>query len=128
MICHLTQTQNSYIVAEVFQYPWLAPDSFFLRKGAARAAIVQFGSDSFKGAVSMMKRVVLFGIFLAASFATTTAFAQSDRGTMTGTVTDPAGAVVPNAPVQVKNTATGVVYDGATSTTGNYTVSQLPAG
>jgi hypothetical protein len=76
----------------------------------------------------MMKRVVLFGIFLAASFAATTAFAQSDRGTMTGTVTDSTGAVVPNAPVQVKNTDTGVSYDGATSTTGNYTISQLPAG
>ncbi|HTA43117.1 MAG TPA: TonB-dependent receptor [Bryobacteraceae bacterium] len=63
-------------------------------------------------------------IFVFASLA----FAQSDRGTITGTVTDPAGAAVPNAPVQVKNSDTGVVYDGATSNTGNYTISQLPAG
>jgi hypothetical protein len=56
------------------------------------------------------------------------AFAQSDRGTITGTVTDPAGAVVANAPITAKNVGTGVEYSGATSTTGNYTLLQLPAG
>jgi hypothetical protein len=56
------------------------------------------------------------------------AFAQSDRGTITGTVSDPAGAVVANAPIQAKNVDTGVVYEGATSATGNYTLVQLPAG
>ncbi len=55
-------------------------------------------------------------------------FAQSDRGTMTGTVSDSTGAVIPNVPVQAKNAATGIVYDGATSSTGNYTISQLPVG
>ncbi len=69
------------------------------------------------------KRIV-FGLLLAA----TMAFSQSDRGTITGTVTDSTGAVIPNVPVQAKNSGTGVVYEGATSTTGNYTVSQLPAG
>src|SRR5215471_13009973 len=57
-----------------------------------------------------------------------TAFAQSDRGTITGTITDPAGAIVPNAPIQVRNVETGGVYDGASSTTGNYTIAQLPPG
>src|ERR1700693_4014035 len=56
------------------------------------------------------------------------AFAQSDRGTITGTVADPAGAVVANAPIQGKNVETGVVYSAATSTTGNYTLVQLPVG
>ena len=54
--------------------------------------------------------------------------AQSDRGTITGTVSDPAGAVVPNAPIQARNVETGVVYDSASSTTGNYTIPQLPVG
>ena len=31
------------------------------------------------------------------------AFAQSDRGTLTGAVTDPAGAVIQGAAVQAKN-------------------------
>ncbi len=56
------------------------------------------------------------------------AFAQSDRGTVTGTVTDPAGAMIPNVPIEAKNTATGAVYQAASSATGNYTLAQLPAG
>jgi len=56
------------------------------------------------------------------------AFAQSDRGTITGTVSDPAGAVVASAPMEARNTENGALYQAATSTTGNYTLSQLPAG
>src|SRR3954467_3462493 len=56
------------------------------------------------------------------------AFAQSDRGTITGTVSDPAGAVIANAAIEAKNTDTGLVYPAATSGTGNYTISQLPVG
>ncbi|HEX5230106.1 MAG TPA: carboxypeptidase regulatory-like domain-containing protein, partial [Bryobacteraceae bacterium] len=55
-------------------------------------------------------------------------FAQSDRGTITGTVSDPAGAVVPNATVDARNTQTGAVYTAATSGTGNYTLAELPTG
>ena len=54
--------------------------------------------------------------------------AQSDRGTVTGTIADPAGAVVANAPLEAKNTETGAVFQAATSDTGNYTLPQLPAG
>ncbi len=57
-----------------------------------------------------------------------TAVAQSDRGTITGTVSDPAGAVVPNAPVHIRNIQTGVSFDGASSATGNFTIPQLPVG
>src|SRR5215469_14244616 len=56
------------------------------------------------------------------------ALSQSDRGTITGTVGDPAGAVVPNAAVEIRNTQTGAVYQAGTSATGNYTLAQLPAG
>jgi hypothetical protein len=56
------------------------------------------------------------------------AFAQGDRGTITGTIADPAGAVVSNAPVEARNSETGAVYQAATTATGNYTLSQLPAG
>ena len=38
------------------------------------------------------------------------------------------GAVVPNAPVTVKNVETGQVYAAASSDSGNYTVPQLPIG
>src|ERR1700744_515362 len=56
------------------------------------------------------------------------AFAQSGRGTITGTISDPAGAVVPNAPAGVKNVQTSAAYTGASSGTGNYTIAELPTG
>jgi hypothetical protein len=57
-----------------------------------------------------------------------TAFAQTDRGTITGTVLDPAGAVVPNATIEAKNTATNETYNAGSTGTGNYTLASLPAG
>src|SRR5580698_6677684 len=64
------------------------------------------------------------GVFLLVS----AAFAQTDRGTITGTIIDPAGAVIANAPVEAKNVDTGAIYPAASSATGNYTIAQLPAG
>jgi hypothetical protein len=59
---------------------------------------------------------------------TASVFAQSDRGTITGTIADPAGAIVANAAIQAKNVGTGALYDVASTATGNYTLAQLPAG
>ena len=56
------------------------------------------------------------------------ALAQSDRGSITGVVSDPGGAVVPSAGIEARNTATGGVYEAVTTATGNYTLSELPAG
>jgi hypothetical protein len=44
-----------------------------------------------------------------------------------GTVTDPSGAVVPNAKVTAKDVATGVARTVETSSAGNYRISSLPA-
>ncbi|HJT86346.1 MAG TPA: TonB-dependent receptor [Bryobacteraceae bacterium] len=55
-------------------------------------------------------------------------FGQAANGTITGTVTDPAGAVVAGAAIEVRNTQTGLVYRVASTATGNYTVTQLPTG
>jgi hypothetical protein len=54
--------------------------------------------------------------------------AQTGNGTITGVVTDPTGAVVANAAIEVKNTETGVVSRAVSTDTGNYTVTQLPIG
>ena len=54
-------------------------------------------------------------------------FAQTDRGTITGTIADPAGAVVAGAKIEAKNVATGAVYEVASTDTGNYTLAQLPS-
>jgi Carboxypeptidase regulatory-like domain len=54
--------------------------------------------------------------------------AQTFRGTILGTITDPNGAVVPNAKVTVKNTSTGLERSTTTDENGNYTVAELPIG
>lgn len=63
-------------------------------------------------------------LFLTFTYA---AFGQTG-GTITGLISDPAGAVVPNAPIEAKNAATGVVLSVASSATGNYVLSSVPAG
>jgi Carboxypeptidase regulatory-like domain/TonB dependent receptor len=72
-----------------------------------------------------MKWVCFFAALAACAAAL---FGQAANGTITGTVTDPAGAVVPNAPVRVRNTGTGVTYQTVTTKTGDYTVTELPVG
>src|SRR5512135_3113059 len=56
------------------------------------------------------------------------AFGQTDRGTITGTVTDPSGAVVVGAKVSAQNAATQNVLETVTSATGNFTLPQVPVG
>jgi len=51
------------------------------------------------------------GVKLLACFAIakSLAFGQGGSGTITGTLTDPAGAVIPGATVEATNTQTGVI-------------------
>ena len=56
------------------------------------------------------------------------AWAQVSRGTITGIVTDPSGAVVPGVMITVINTATGVTNRVTTNSTGNYVVPLLQSG
>ena len=70
-------------------------------------------------------RLKIAGLFV---ICTALAFAQGDRGTITGTVTDPTGAVIPNANIEVTNSDTAALYKIGTSNTGNYTLANLPAG
>ena len=55
-------------------------------------------------------------------------FAQQDRATLTGSVSDPSGAAAPGIRVQVRNTETNAAYDSLTNETGRYTVPNLPIG
>jgi hypothetical protein len=54
-------------------------------------------------------------------------FAQ-DRGTITGVVTDPSGAAVPGAKVTARNVATGRTQSTLATSSGDYTIVQLPVG
>jgi hypothetical protein len=56
------------------------------------------------------------------------AFGQAISGNVTGTVTDPSGAVVANADVQAQNLATGVNTTTKTNGTGGYRFDNLPVG
>ena len=56
------------------------------------------------------------------------AFGQAATGSITGTIIDPAGAVIAGATVEVKNSQTGATYPVVSTNTGNYSVSQLPPG
>ncbi|MBV8857514.1 MAG: TonB-dependent receptor [Acidobacteria bacterium] len=56
-----------------------------------------------------------------------TAGAQSDRGSITGRVVDPSGAVVPNAKVTATNTQTNTPAETKTNDEGNFTFPQLQA-
>src|SRR5580704_11018602 len=56
------------------------------------------------------------------------AFGQGANATITGTITDPAGLAVAGANVEARNTDTGVVYSGSSTSAGNYAIPNLPVG
>lgn len=54
--------------------------------------------------------------------------AQVDMGTISGTVTDPSHAVVPEASVLITEVQTGITHRAQTNSSGGFTVSPLPIG
>ena len=54
--------------------------------------------------------------------------AQEDRGTISGTVTDPGGAIVPNALVTAVQNETNVKYKTTSNDSGEFTIASLPVG
>jgi hypothetical protein len=54
--------------------------------------------------------------------------AQSERGLITGIVTDAAGAVVTSAAVRATNMATNAAYNTTTTASGDYTIPTLQPG
>ena len=76
-----------------------------------------------------MKRMALCVLYLLTLFCwlSITSFAQSDRGTIVGTIRDPNGAVVSSARVTITNLNNGEVREVTTSDDGNYTVPELKA-
>ncbi len=72
----------------------------------------------------MRARISLVFLLLAA----VSLSAQTFRGTILGTVTDPSGAVVSGAKVTVKNTGTGLERSTETSGDGSYSLPELPIG
>jgi hypothetical protein len=69
-------------------------------------------------------RVLLLGV---AVLIPSVLVAQSFRGAIRGEVTDPSGAVVPNAKITAKGRANGVTRGVASGPDGVYVISELPA-
>jgi hypothetical protein len=67
-------------------------------------------------------------MFIALCCASVSCFAQSDRGTISGIVTDPTGSAIPGAKITVTNTAMGTQNSTVTTDGGAYTIPELPAG
>src|SRR5947207_3579828 len=76
-----------------------------------------------------MSRQVRNSVFLIVTMLCAVgAFAQNDRGTITGTVADASGAVLPGVSIVAVNSQTGLRYETVATETGNYVLNQLPAG
>src|ERR1035438_6200499 len=67
------------------------------------------------------------GLFVVSLLMAASLIAQSG-GTLSGTVTGPAGTAVPNAKVTVKNLATGQSTEAQTNAEGLYSVPNLAPG
>src|SRR5215469_10573561 len=52
--------------------------------------------------------------------------AQSSSGTLTGTVTDPSGAVIPNATVEIANHVSGYTRTATTDSSGQFRFYNIP--
>src|SRR5438552_14606525 len=70
---------------------------------------------------------VVLAVLLVLSL-TPVAFAQKISGTISGTVTDPSGAVVPGAAVTITDQATNAARTSTTSGTGSYSFQDVDAG
>ena len=71
-------------------------------------------------------RIVLAGVVLLLGLSTST-LAQENT-TLSGTVTDSSGAVIPGSEVTVTNETTGIATTSVTDETGNYEFTGLPLG
>ncbi len=75
----------------------------------------------------MRSRLILTASVIVVLLAST-ALAQTFRGGISGSVTDPSGAAVPGAAVQIVNEGTGLTRSQETTNTGDFTFSDLPVG
>src|SRR5436190_22890771 len=71
---------------------------------------------------------LVFGLSMLSFLCAGSLWAQSDRGTITGEVTDPSGAAIGGASVTATNVGTSIGTTVVSSSTGNYTIPLLRPG
>ena len=85
-------------------------------------------------AIFCLKAIVSLGLagcillFLLAVVGSRTAEAQVSGATLSGTVTDPSGALVPNASIQIRNADTGATRNVNSNADGFYSAPNLNPG
>jgi carboxypeptidase family protein/TonB-dependent receptor-like protein len=94
------------------------------RKAGRGCCQLQFDLD--EGGVDTMKRLAL-AILVVLSLAVRVN-AQTFRGAINGTVTDPSGSVVPNAAVKATEAATGIDHNTVTTSEGQFAIQDIPLG
>jgi hypothetical protein len=73
-------------------------------------------------------RSMIATLIVASFFSGLVSAQSSTTGTLTGTVVDPSGGVLPGASVNVVNRATGLTQASVTGASGDWTVPTLPVG
>ena len=74
-----------------------------------------------------LARLIVLTVLVLISFSPR-ALEQSETGQVASTVYDPTGAVIPNAKITVKSTATGFERQTTSSSAGTYTITNLQPG
>src|SRR5262249_21763979 len=96
----------------------------FLHAGGGSSSC--FPQDGRRGKKMRLISVAAFAMFMP--FGVVAVFGQSERASISGTVTDSSGAVVPGAKVVVTNPATNATLTTMTTESGDYTAPNLSAG
>ena len=87
-------------------------------------------SPTFAGSIgqAVRRNGSRLAVLLAALFVLFAVQAFAQEATIIGTVTDPTGAAVPNAPIALTNAGTGLVRNTVTNSDGQYVVPDLAIG
>src|SRR5579884_926508 len=102
--------------------------SVSVRVGLMRCSVpsIVYSNSNIRGLGRFQMK--LLAVLCALTLFSPVGFAQEATGRVVGTVTDPAGAVVPNAKVTVTNAGTQITYPTTTGPDGSYQVPALPVG
>jgi hypothetical protein len=99
--------------------------------GAGKEVQDETGRSSYMAIRPNIKGVSIFailGVLAVTVLLSVQGRAQVAGATVTGTVTDPSGAVLPNSQISITNTATGITTSATTDSAGFYTVPNLIPG
>src|SRR5438128_1371845 len=75
-----------------------------------------------------MTKVRIYRALAVFLFSSAISWGQQATGAITGTVTDPQGALVPGATIEIRNVGTNAAFDTKSNDSGFYNAPNLPVG